>query len=126
MLATRKSTLVFCVTLAHVRELTNTFRKAGVDARYLHAGTPAGERKTLIEDFKKGTFPVLVNCGKLSQSDRRIFFLNVVPISYAAILTEGADIPNIDCVVLARPTRSRNLFAQMVSSPFLFQINKSE
>lgn len=33
----------------------------------------------------------------------------------AAILTEGADIPNIDCVVVARPTRSRNVFAQMVS-----------
>lgn len=31
-----------------------------------------------------------------------------------AILTEGADIPNIDCVVVARPTRSRNVFAQMV------------
>lgn len=32
----------------------------------------------------------------------------------SAILTEGADIPNIDCVVVARPTRSRNVFAQMV------------
>jgi ATP-dependent helicase IRC3 len=31
-----------------------------------------------------------------------------------AILTEGADVPNIDCVVVARPTRSRNVFAQMV------------
>ncbi len=31
-----------------------------------------------------------------------------------AILTEGADIPNIDCVIVARPTRSRNVFAQMV------------
>lgn len=33
-----------------------------------------------------------------------------------AILTEGADIPNIDCVIVARPTRSRNVFAQMASS----------
>jgi len=32
-----------------------------------------------------------------------------------AILTEGTDIPNIDCVVIARPTRSRTLFTQMVS-----------
>ena len=31
-----------------------------------------------------------------------------------AILTEGADIPNIDCVLLARPTRSRNLLIQMI------------
>jgi ATP-dependent helicase IRC3 len=31
-----------------------------------------------------------------------------------AILTEGADIPNTDCVLVARPTRSRNVLAQMV------------
>jgi hypothetical protein len=31
-----------------------------------------------------------------------------------AILTEGADIPNVDCVIVAKPTRSRNIFAQMV------------
>lgn len=38
----------------------------------------------------------------------------IVLIQRSAILTEGADIPNIDCVVVARPTRSRNVFAQMV------------
>ncbi|KZP10559.1 P-loop containing nucleoside triphosphate hydrolase protein [Athelia psychrophila] len=90
---TRKSTLVFCVNLAHVRDLTQTFRQFGIDARYVHSGTPVAERRTLISSFKEGAFPVLVNC---------------------AILTEGADIPNIDCVVVARPTRSRNVFAQMI------------
>ncbi|KAH7883536.1 P-loop containing nucleoside triphosphate hydrolase protein [Phlebopus sp. FC_14] len=89
----RKSTLVFCVNLAHVRQLTKVFREFGVDARYLASGTPANERSSLIADFKAGKYPVLVNC---------------------AILTEGADIPNIDCVVVARPTRSRNVFAQMI------------
>ncbi|KAF8846329.1 P-loop containing nucleoside triphosphate hydrolase protein [Paxillus ammoniavirescens] len=89
----RKSTLVFCVNLAHVRQLTKTFQDFGVEARYLHSGTPANERRALITDFKAGSYPVLVNC---------------------AILTEGADIPNIDCVVVARPTRSRNVFSQMI------------
>lgn len=37
-------------------------------------------------------------------------------IHITAILTEGADIPNIDCVIVARPTRSRNVFAQMVNA----------
>ncbi|KAI1788749.1 P-loop containing nucleoside triphosphate hydrolase protein [Ganoderma leucocontextum] len=91
--AGRKSTLVFCVNLAHVAALTAAFRDAGMDARYLHSKTPAGERKALVSGFKSGEFPVLVNC---------------------AVLTEGADIPNIDCVIVARPTRSRNLFAQMI------------
>lgn len=91
--ADRRSTLVFCVNRAHVRRLTQVFRDFGVDARYLHAATPASERQSLVADFKAGVFPVLVNC---------------------AILTEGADIPSIDCVIIARPTRSRNLFAQMI------------
>ncbi|KZW02674.1 P-loop containing nucleoside triphosphate hydrolase protein [Exidia glandulosa HHB12029] len=89
----RKSTLIFCVNLAHVRDLTEVFRQAGIDARYLHSGTPPKERMDLLTAFRAGEFPVLVNCS---------------------ILTEGADIPNIDCVILARPTRSRNLFAQMI------------
>lgn len=42
---------------------------------------------------------------------------------FVAILTEGADIPNIDCVVVARPTRSRNIFAQMVGVlPFRLEL----
>ncbi|KAG6856640.1 hypothetical protein H0H87_002230 [Tephrocybe sp. NHM501043] len=91
--STRKSTLVFCVNIAHVVALTQTFRDHGIDARYLYSGTPATERKALVVSFKAGKFPVLINC---------------------AILTEGADIPNVDCVVVARPTRSRNVFAQMI------------
>ncbi|KAJ7630892.1 P-loop containing nucleoside triphosphate hydrolase protein [Roridomyces roridus] len=89
----RKSTLVFCVNVAHVEALTSTFRGFGIDARYVYSGTPVDERRALIASFKAGQFPVLINC---------------------AILTEGADIPNIDCVVVARPTRSRNVFAQMI------------
>ncbi|KAI0735086.1 P-loop containing nucleoside triphosphate hydrolase protein [Earliella scabrosa] len=91
--ADRKSTLVFCVNLSHVSKVTAAFRAAGVDARYIHSGTPAAERKALVAAFRAGEFPVLVNC---------------------AVLTEGADIPNIDCVMVARPTRSRNIFAQMI------------
>ncbi len=89
----RRSTLVFAVNIEHVQDLTHTFRNAGVDARYLHGGTPMVERRQLLEDFRNGLYPVLVNC---------------------AILTEGADVPAIDCVLLARPTRSRNLFSQMI------------
>lgn len=66
---------------------------AGIDARYLHGGTAVAERRRLLEDFRSGLFPVLVNCS---------------------ILTEGADVPSIDCVLLARPTRSRNIFSQMI------------
>lgn len=105
----RQSTLVFCVNIAHVRALTKAFQDFGVDARFLHSGTPAAERHALITAFKAGEYPVLINCG--------LFFTIGVFTTYlrrTAILTEGADIPNIDCIIVARPTRSRNVFAQMV------------
>lgn len=51
------------------------------------------ERRELRDGFLSGSFPVLVNCG---------------------VYLEGADFPNIDCVMVARPTRSKNLFTQMV------------
>ncbi|KFA67660.1 hypothetical protein S40285_00953 [Stachybotrys chlorohalonatus IBT 40285] len=89
----RKSTLVFCVDLAHVADLTQKFRQHNYDARFVTGDTPKIERGNILDAFKRGEFPVLVNCG---------------------IYTEGTDIPNIDCIVLARPTRSRNLLVQMI------------
>ncbi|KAF4126783.1 ATP-dependent helicase IRC3 [Geosmithia morbida] len=89
----RKSTLVFCVDLAHVAGLTQKFREYGYDARFVTGETHRVERGEILESFKKGEFPVLVNCG---------------------VFTEGTDVPNIDCIVLGRPTRSRNLLVQMI------------
>ncbi|CAG8317801.1 unnamed protein product [Penicillium nalgiovense] len=89
----RKSTLVFCVDIEHARQLTAAFRDHGVDARYITASTPKGVRAEQLRAFKDQEFPVLLNCG---------------------LFTEGTDIPNIDCVLLARPTRSRNLLIQMI------------
>ncbi|TDZ37731.1 putative mitochondrial ATP-dependent helicase irc3 [Colletotrichum sidae] len=100
----RKSTLVFCVDLAHVAGLTQTFRRHGFDARFVTGDTPKLERSSILEAFRKGEFPVLVNCG---------------------VFTEGTDIPNIDCVVLARPTRSRNLLVQMIGRGMRLHEGKS-
>ncbi|KAI4759867.1 DEAD/DEAH box helicase-like protein [Aureobasidium sp. EXF-3400] len=89
----RKATLVFCVDLAHVSSLTAMFRRFGVDARFITSDTSKQVRTERLDAFKNGEFPVLLNCG---------------------IFTEGTDIPNIDCVLLARPTKSRNLLVQMI------------
>jgi superfamily II DNA/RNA helicase len=110
----RKSTIVFAVNVAHVRELTQTFKSAGVDARYLYAGTPIPERNALMDGFKAGAFPVLINCGSCPGL-MHLGHLSRFPCIRTALLTEGTDIPNVDCVVIARPTRSRNVFLQMVS-----------
>jgi ATP-dependent helicase IRC3 len=89
----RKSTLVFCVDLAHVSNLTLKFRQYGIAAEFVTGDTPKRIRSARVDAFKNGEFPVLLNCG---------------------VFTEGTDIPNIDCVLLARPTKSRNLLVQMI------------
>ncbi|KAK4193905.1 P-loop containing nucleoside triphosphate hydrolase protein [Podospora australis] len=89
----RTSTLVFCVDINHVVAVTNRFRHYGIEARFVTGDTAVKERAEILDGFKKKEFPVLVNCG---------------------VFTEGTDIPNIDCVILARPTRSRNLLIQMI------------
>ena len=89
----RKSTLVFCVDLEHVRQLTMTFRQHGIDARYIASTTAKDVRAEQLRAFRNREYPVLLNCG---------------------LFTEGTDIPNVDCVLLARPTRSKNLLIQMI------------
>jgi ATP-dependent helicase IRC3 len=89
----RHSTLIFCVDLSHVTNLTAKFREYGVDAQFVTGDTPPKVRSARIDEFRNGSFPVLLNCG---------------------VFTEGTDIPNIDCVLLARPTKSRNLLVQMI------------
>lgn len=89
----RHSTLVFCVDLAHLTGLTATFRRHGIEAKYVTGDTPNKIRAERIDAFRRKEYPVLLNCG---------------------VFTEGTDIPNIDCVLLARPTRSRNLLIQMI------------
>ena len=89
----RKSTLVFCVDVAHLSGLTNEFRKYGIDARSITGETAKLKRGEELDAFRNGEYPILLNCG---------------------VFTEGTDIPNIDCVLLARPTRSRNLLVQMI------------
>ncbi|KAL3455786.1 P-loop containing nucleoside triphosphate hydrolase protein [Aspergillus heterothallicus] len=89
----RMSTLVFCVDIEHTKQLTATFREYGIDARYITGATPKITRDEQLHKFRDREYPVLLNCG---------------------LFTEGTDIPNIDCVLLARPTRSRNLLIQMI------------
>ncbi|KAF9150975.1 hypothetical protein BG015_007213 [Linnemannia schmuckeri] len=89
----RKSTVVFAVDIAHLESLTETFRQYGYDARGLSSKTNDDERAQMLKDFKEQKFPVIVNCG---------------------ILTEGTDIPVIDSIIMARPTKSNVLFQQML------------
>ena len=89
----RKSTLVFCADISHCRSLSDVFARHGIKTEVITSQTKSNYRAGKLDDFRRGECPVLINCG---------------------VFTEGTDIPNIDCVILARPTKSRNLLVQMI------------
>lgn len=88
-----KCTLVFCVNISHCKTLCGVLQSHGINAQYVTGETSKFERRDIIEDFKNGKIDVLCN---------------------VLVFTEGTDIPNIDSLILARPTRSRLLLAQMI------------
>lgn len=88
-----KSTLVFCVDVDHCKSLCSVLHSQGVNAQYVLGSTHGNDRRQILDDFKKGKIDVLCN---------------------VLVFTEGTDIPNIDSIVLARPTKSRSLLVQMI------------
>jgi DNA repair protein RadD len=87
-----RPTLCFAVDRAHARKLQGEFLHAGVPAGYVDGNIKGPERQQLLQQLASGAITVLVNVG---------------------VLTTGFD-GNVRCVILARPTRSRMLFVQMI------------
>lgn len=87
-------TLIFTVSVAQAErmaEILNRYKPSS--AQVVTGTTPKDFRRQLFSSFGDGEFQYLVNVG---------------------VVTEGVDVPDIECVVLARPTKSRSLFAQMI------------
>jgi superfamily II DNA or RNA helicase len=88
-----RPTIVFGVTKAHAERLTEIFmRHPGVTAEFVIDTTPPDERKAIIGRFKSGQTQILVGVG---------------------VFTEGFD-SRADVIVIARPTKSRALYQQMI------------
>jgi DNA repair protein RadD len=91
--ATRKSLIVFCSGVDHAYHVRNEFVRRGVSASTVTGETPTVERAEVLERFKAGAVRVLTNCD---------------------VLTTGFDAPNIDALIMLRPTKSTGLYVQMV------------
>jgi len=89
-----KKTLVFAASVAQAERLAEIINRHKPDsARFVCGKTPKEIRRQMLSDYSKDKFQYLVNVG---------------------IATEGFDEPGLQCVVLARPTKSRSLFTQMI------------
>lgn len=88
-----KKTLVFAASVAQAERLTEIINRHKYNsARFVCGKTPKEIRRGMLKDYAAGCFQYLVNVG---------------------VATEGFDMPDINCIIMARPTKSRCLYTQM-------------
>lgn len=93
----RQHILLFMPDVATTHAALETLTDACIPTACVTGTTSTPERTAALEAFRQGDVRVLVNC---------------------MVLTEGVDLPVIDCIVIARPTKSPALMVQMVGRGF--------
>ena len=88
----RTAWLVFCVSISHAEKMRDEFIAQGVKAEAITSKTTSEERARIFADFKAGKIRAVTNVG---------------------VATTGFDYPDIDVIVMARPTLSPGLYIQM-------------
>ncbi len=86
----RKKFLIFHPSVAASRRFTDLLVTRGHAAKHVDGSSP--DRAEIIEGFQRSEFRFLNNCQ---------------------MLTKGFDCPDIDCVIILRPTRGRTPYIQM-------------
>ncbi len=85
--------LGFCVSKEHARFMARKFSEAGLQSIALTGDDPSDVREQGLADLKAGRI-------------RCIFSVEV--------LGEGVDVPDVDCLLLLRPTASATVFTQQL------------
>lgn len=89
----RSRALVFCVSVAHAEYMTAFLNRAGLPAACVVGSTAADERRKAPERLSKGELCALVTVD---------------------LYNEGVDLPDVDTLLLLRPTQSPVLFLQQI------------
>lgn len=85
--------LVFCSSLRQANTAKRMLDELGIESNIVDGNTPLKQRTKLVDDFKAGKFKHIINVG---------------------VFTTGFDVPELDCIILARPTMSLALYYQMI------------
>ena len=102
----RRSVLIFASSVQHGQHVARTIKRvSGQECGFVCGETPGLEREGTLHRFKSGELKYLANVN---------------------VLTTGFDAPNIDCVVLLRPTNSPGLYYQMVGRGFRLHPDKTD
>jgi hypothetical protein len=85
--------LGFCVSKEHARYMARKFTEAGLKSVALTGDDPPAERDYHLKELRAGRL-------------RCVFSVEV--------LGEGVDVPDVDCILLLRPTASATVFTQQL------------
>lgn len=91
--ASERQAVAFTVTVDGAYRLASILRQAGVPAEAADGTTDKRERARILDSFAGGSTKVLCNVG---------------------LYTEGLDVPQASCILMARPTRSDGLYVQCI------------
>ena len=90
-LAKGKQAVVYCHSIESAKKITQQFEQADITAAEVDGDTDQNIRDKLVQQFRDQKLTILVNVN---------------------LFTEGVDLPNVDCVIMARPTSSLALYLQ--------------
>lgn len=96
--------LGFCVSVAHARFMARVFTEAGVAAKAVWADSPEPERRDAIADLRDGRVQVVFSVD---------------------LFNEGVDVPQVDTLLMLRPTDSPTLFLQQLGRGLRLSPGKS-
>lgn len=88
-----RKTIIFCINIKHSQEINRLLNLKGIASSHIDGTMNNTERQSILSSFRNGEISTLCNCQ---------------------LLTEGFDEPSIDGIIIARPTKSRALFTQMI------------
>ena len=101
----RTRALGYCVSVGHARFMAERFTALGLPAIALSAASRSDDRRNALRDLAAG---------------------NVRAIFTVDLFNEGIDIPNVDTLLLLRPTESPTLFLQQLGRGLRRAAGKSE
>jgi superfamily II DNA or RNA helicase len=88
-----RRTVAFACSVGHSIHIRDEFVRAGIRAEHLDGDTPIEDRAAILARLASGETQIVSNC---------------------MVLTEGWDMPEVGCGILARPTKKMGLYRQMI------------
>lgn len=90
-IASGMQAVVYTYSIDSAVEIAHKFNSEGISAIEVDGTTPKEKRDLAVRKFREQEIKILVNVN---------------------LFTEGVDLPNVDCVIMARPTASLALYLQ--------------